>query len=105
GQTMTDTIRLAIQDIDQAEGAVLVQRSKSAAKAADINNFAVIFGSSLSFVFLAFAAFLLLRGRGVEVVTVKVEKPVALSRDATPERPATPEPSSNVQPKQRAVAP
>lgn len=61
GQAMTDTIRLALQDIDQAEGAVLVKRSQAASKASDINNFAVMTSSGLSFVLLVIAGFFLWR--------------------------------------------
>jgi CHASE3 domain sensor protein len=106
GQAMTDTIRLAIQDIDQAEGTVLVQRSKSAAKAADINNFAVILGSSLSFIFLALAAFLLLRGgRAVAAAPAKIDQPLfAAPQAVSPERNAAPERTPNTQ-LQRAPAP
>lgn len=61
GQSMTDTIRLALQDIDQDEGSVLYKRSQAAAKASDINTFAVVTGFGFGFVLVVFTGFLLFR--------------------------------------------
>jgi CHASE3 domain sensor protein/nitrogen-specific signal transduction histidine kinase len=61
GQTMTDNIRLAIQEFDQEQGALLVKRSNAAREASALNTKALLASVAVGFALFAVACFLFLR--------------------------------------------
>jgi CHASE3 domain sensor protein/nitrogen-specific signal transduction histidine kinase len=64
GQTMTDNIRLAIQEFDQEQGALLVKRSSAAREASGLNTKALLASVTIGFALFAVACFLYLRAGG-----------------------------------------
>jgi CHASE3 domain sensor protein len=60
-QLLTDAVRLAIQEMDQAEAALLVTRAQAAREASDLNLSAVATAAGVCFIFFVAAAILFVR--------------------------------------------
>jgi CHASE3 domain sensor protein len=93
-QLLTDAIRLAIQEMDQAEAALLVTRAQAAREASDLNLSAVAASAGVCFIFFVAAAILFMRtGRNRasenELAAQKLTSQIVpVFQDQTPRKPA-----------------